>query len=40
MIASSSTGTSLQQLQNRYCGGILSQTTDAAASDSIIGILN
>ena len=37
-LASSGTGTSDSQLQNRYCGGILSQTTDATLNDSIIGI--
>ena len=40
-IASSGTGTSDYQLQNRYCGGILTDTADAAADfhNSIIGIL-
>ena len=35
--ASSGTGTSIDELQNRYCGGVLSATTNAAADDSIIG---
>lgn len=37
---SSGTGTSEHELQNRYCGGVLSDTTDSALHDSIIGKYN
>ena len=37
ILGSSGTGSSLDELQNRYCGGILSPTTNAEADDSIIG---
>ena len=37
IIASSATGTSDYELQNRYCGGILSASTDAEVHGSVIG---
>ena len=36
-VGSSSTGTALPELQNRYCGGILGDFTSNTVPDSIIG---